>query len=125
VLEGGGRIDQASIFGDSLPDAPGPLIIVAVRGIQQTVTVIPRLDLFAGVAGGRGERWFRWSGVDRAREDRLGALIPPDRSRTRGLLGEGAAAGWGTLLDAAPHLGLAGPLLEAPSQVRSYAPGGQ
>src|SRR5580692_10469781 len=79
--------------GDSLPDAPGPLIIVAVRGIQQTVTVIPRLDLFAGVAGGRGERWFRWSGVDRAREDLLGALIPPDRSRTRGLLGEGAAAG--------------------------------
>jgi hypothetical protein len=50
VLEGGGRIDQASSFGDSLPDAPGPLIIVAVRGIQQTVTVIP-VRLFAQPAG--------------------------------------------------------------------------
>jgi hypothetical protein len=112
-------------FGDSLPDAPGPLIIVAVRGIQQTVTVIPASTCLPGLreegaSGGFGG--VAWTGRERIS---WGALIPPDRSRTRGLLGEGAAAGWGTLLDAAPHLGLAGPLLEAPSQVRSYAPGGQ
>jgi hypothetical protein len=34
------RRQNLNDFGDSLPDAPGPLIIVAVRGIQQTVTVI-------------------------------------------------------------------------------------
>jgi hypothetical protein len=65
---------------------------------------------FDQVAGGGRER-ISW-----------GALIPPDRRRRRGLLGEGAAPGWGNTLDAAPHLDLAGPRLEAPSPALSYSP---